>query len=191
MSAITFDAATHSYWLDGHRLPSVTQILAPLNNFAGIPPEVLAAKAELGTAVHVATELDDANDLIEESVHDRVRPYLEAWRAFKRDSGAQVLASEQQVYHPLHRYCGTLDRVLLIDGAKHLADIKTSAALPASVGPQTAAYQLALEDASVIRRSAIQLRDDGTYRVHSLNDPNDKAVFLACLSIHRFKEKNA
>ena len=168
----------------------MTQVLEPLNNFAGIDPAVLSAKAALGTAVHVACELDDANDLVEESVHDSVRPYLEAWRRFKTDKQPEILSCEQRVFHPLHRYAGTLDRCLQFDGLRWLVDLKSSVTIYPSVGPQTAAYLAAKGDVTITRRAALQLRDDGTYRLHPLNDPNDFGTFLACLAIYRFKEKH-
>lgn len=186
---LAFDTVAHAYTWDGHPVPGVTTILLPLMDFSRIDPEVLAAKAALGTAVHVATELSDADDLVEDSVHDSVRPYLDAWRKFRSDTGAEILSAEQQVFHPLHRYAGTLDRVLKLDGLKYLTDIKSSAEIPASAGPQTAAYLSALGDASVIRRAVVQLKPDGAYRFHKLEDPNDMAVFISCLTIYRHREK--
>lgn len=189
-AAVTFDAATHTYTVSGVRVPSVTQVLAPLSDLAGIPASVLNAKRDLGHAVHMACELDDADNLDEATVHAAVQPYLRAYRAFRQDTRAVVLACEQRVYHPVHRYAGTLDRVFRIDGHKVLTDLKTCFTTPASVGPQTAAYQAAHGNAEVKRRAALQLRPDGTYRFQPLDNPNDMAVFVACLTVHRFKEQS-
>jgi hypothetical protein len=186
-----FDEATHTYRLLGGVVPSVTQVLRPLINFAGIPREVLEAKADLGRRVHLACQFDDEHDLDEASVEHDVAPYLAGWRKFLRESGAAVLANEQQVAEPLLMYAGTLDNVLLINGAKWLVDKKTSFTLPASAGPQTAAYQRALGDNTVTHRGALRLRPDGTYRLDPLAGADDWSVFMACLTLHRFKERTA
>ena len=188
---LTFDPVAHRYTFDGKPVPSVTTVLKPLYDFGAIDQAVLAAKAALGTAVHVATELDDADDLDEGSVHELVRPYLEAWRLFRRETGATVVTSEQRVYHRVHRYAGTLDRVLSINGVMHLTDIKTSVEIHAGVGPQTAGYLAALGDKNITQRAVVQLKPDGTFRFNPLNDPNDMAVFMSLLTVHRFKERHA
>jgi hypothetical protein len=178
----------HRYFWNGAPVPGVTGVLEPLDELWHVPPDVLAAKADLGTRVHLACELDDADDLDEASVEDDVAPYLDAWRRFRVEKRVQVLSTEEYVYHPLHRYAGQLDRVLGFDGAKWLGDIKTSVGVYPSVGPQTAAYLAAKGDPTITRRAAIQLKPDGTYRLVELNDPRDWPVFLSCLTIHHFKE---
>jgi hypothetical protein len=188
--ALTFDESTHTYRLLGSRVPSVTQILQPLCSFAGVPLDVLEAKRDLGSRVHLACQLDDEDDLDETSVQPDVAPYLEGWRKFLRESGAVVIANEQRVAEPMLQYAGTLDNVLQLNGHKWLVDKKTSISLPLAVGPQTAAYQRALGDNSVTHRAALRLRSDGTYRFDQLTGADDWAAFFACLTLLRFKEAN-
>lgn len=187
---IDFDEATHTYRVGGQVRPSVTQILRPIVDFSAVPPGVLQAKSDLGVRVHRATELDDADDLEESSVGDDVRPYLQAWRDYLRDTGAVVLLSEGRVYNPGANYCGTLDRVLDIDGAEWLVDIKTSAQVHRAVGPQTAAYEQALGWRGPLRRGVVQLRPDGSYRFRELHDPRDWVIFQACNLIFRTNQEN-
>lgn len=187
---LTFDEASHTYrWL-GAVIPSVTSILAPLVNFAGIPASVLEAKRELGRQVHYACQLFDEDDLDETSLSQEVQPYLNAWHKFKHDTGCVVVENEKQVAEPQLMYAGTLDRVLLIDGTRYLVDLKTCIATPIAVGPQTAAYLRALGDTSVTHRAALRLRPDGTYRFDPLTGADDWSVFMACLSLLRFKESH-
>lgn len=188
---LTFDQDTHTYRFMGGVVPGVTSILQPLVDFSRVPPAVLDAKRDLGTRVHEACQYDDEDDLDEDSVQDDVRGYLQAWRKFRAETGAEVLACEQRVFDPMRMYAGTLDRVLKYRHTKWVVDIKTAIATPATVGPQTAAYLRALGDTTVIRRAAIRLRPDGTYRFDELTDPNDWAVFVACLTVHNFKEKHS
>lgn len=187
---IDFDEATHTYRVGGQVRPSVTQILRPIVDFSAVPLDVLEAKSDLGSRVHRATELDDADDLEESSVGDDVRPYLRAWRDYLRDTGAVVLLSEGRVYNPGANYCGTLDRVLDIDGVEWLVDIKTSAQVHRAVGPQTAAYEQALGWRSPLRRGVVQLRPDGSYRFRELNNPRDWVIFQACNLIFRTNQEN-
>jgi hypothetical protein len=185
---LTFDEASHTYRFMGDVVPGVTSILRPLASFDGIPPEVLAAKAELGRQVHYACQLDDEDDLDQDSVEPEIEPYLDAWRKFKRDTGCQVLENEKRVFDPINQFAGTLDRVLAFNGAKWLVDLKTCFTTPLTAGPQTAAYHRALGDNSVTRRAALRLRPDGTYRLDQLTGADDWSAFVACLTLHRYKE---
>jgi len=187
---ITFDEASHTYRDAGGVVPGVTSILRPLSNFDGINPAVLAAKADLGRRVHTACEFDDDGDLDEETVQDDVAPYLRAYRAFRRQTGAAVVLNEVRVFDRSMRYAGTLDRVMDLNGARWLVDLKTCISTPIAVGPQTAAYLRALADPAVTHRAALRLRPDGTYRFEPLTGADDWSTFLACLTLLRFKESH-
>lgn len=189
---LTFDEARHEYRVRGAIVPSVTQVLSPLSSFDGVPSAVLEAKRDLGQRVHLACQLDDEDDLDEASIEPDVRLYLEGYRLFRAESGARVVLNEARVYHPTYRYAGTLDRVLRIGDEHWLVDLKTSFVTPRAAGPQTAAYLTALTTMLGIvrptRRAALRLRADGTYRLDPLDRPDDWSVFLACLTLNRFKE---
>lgn len=191
MSDLTFDPVLHEYRIGGARVPGVTQILAPLSDFSGVPRDMLEAKRDLGQRVHLACQLHDEDDLDEETVEPDVQPYLAAWRRFLLESGARVIHNERQVRHMGMLYAGTLDNVLELDGRIWLVDKKTSLHTPAAAGPQTAAYMRALDDPSVTHRAAIRLRPDGTYRFDPLSGADDWSVFVACLTLMRFRERHA
>ncbi|MGD9599954.1 MAG: PD-(D/E)XK nuclease family protein [Steroidobacteraceae bacterium] len=191
---LTFDEASHVYRLDGVVVPSVTQLLQPIRpDFDRIPPAVLEAKRALGIEVHFACELDDDDDLDEDSVPAAVEPYLQAWRKFKADAGVEVLANERKLVHVGLRFAGTLDRLVRVRaGDVYLIDLKTSISMAPSFGVQLAGYQLLLEAADdlagvKLARKGLQLRDDGTYRLIPYENPNDVAAFRACLSLHHWK----
>lgn len=191
---LQFDEPSHTYSFGGQIVPSVTQVLAPIKpDFSRVPPAILERKREIGNAVHLATELDDEDDLDDDSVPEEIRPYVEAWRSFKRGTGCVVIANERRVFHPVLRFAGTLDRVLKMpDGDHWLVDLKTSSELYPSYGPQLAGYELALihNDERVDVRAAIQLMPDGKFRIERYTNPNDESVFRACLAIHHWKESN-
>lgn len=193
----TFDEAAHEYRLDGRKLPSVTSIIRPIApDFSAIPPHVLERKRAIGTAAHLACELDDLGELDEESLDPILVGYLQAWRGFKDATGAIVIANERRLYHPRLNYAGTLDRLLSIGGNLWLVDLKTSADPVPSYGVQLAAYAelLKASDAQLVpqepRRASLHLRDDGTHKLHEFKNPNDWPAFVACLSLYQWKESN-
>lgn len=135
MSALHFDEATHTYTASGVVVPSVTQILAPLNDLSFIKPEVLQYKRDLGTAVHKATELYDMGELDESTVSPLVQPYLDGWIRLRAELPFEILGMEERVFHPAHRYAGTYDRLVQLDGKRCIFDLKTGGMFP-SYGPQ-------------------------------------------------------
>lgn len=189
---LQLDQATHTYRLDGEVLPGVTRVLKVLDSMEHIPRATLDAKAALGRAVHAAVQYDNEGTLDDESVSDAVRPYLQSWRLLRAVKKVEILAAELMVAHPMHRYAGTLDLKVQMDGARWIVDLKSCVSLWPSVGPQTAAYMAAHGDTQVSRRAAVLLQADGSIgRFVELNNPNDWPVFLAALSIWRFREAHA
>lgn len=202
MSRFEFDASGHVYLLDGVRLPSVTQLLAPIKpDFSMVPHDVLEAKRALGVAVHLACELDDLGELDDDGTDPVVMPYVGAWRRFRVETAAVILANERRLYHPTLRFAGTVDRVADISTGPGAArdlwtiDLKTGDEAYPSFGVQLAGYEVLLRanDERIspdlrMRRGTVHLRDDGTYRLHEFKNPNDQAAFMACLSLHAWKE---
>jgi hypothetical protein len=193
MSAqLLFDEPTHTYTIGGAPVPSVTQILEPLSNFAGIPRDVLDAKRALGQRVHLACQLDDEDDLDEDSIDQDIAGYLVAWRRFLREQRAVVIENERRVWSDVagFKYAGTLDNVVSMHGRRWLIDKKTSISTPHSAGPQTAAYFDALRDPSVTGRAAVLLRPEGTYKFDLLDGADDWSVFVACITLHRYRKEH-
>lgn len=182
MSGLTFDEATHTYRYNGNVVPGVTSILAPLTDFSRVPEHVLQAAADFGTAVHKACELDDLGELDEDSLDPALVPYLAAWRQFSAEHAVSWELIEQPVYHKALGYAGTLDRLGLVDGLLSVLDIKSSAQLYPSVGPQLAAYQQAA-DRPTVQRLAVQLKDNGAYELKAYTDPTDWPAFASLLTL--------
>lgn len=184
IAGLSFDAESHTYRFEGQPVPGVTTILKPITDFSAVPPQVLAAAAAFGTAVHSACELDDLGELDEGQLDPALVPYLEAWRKFSADHAVQWSHIEASVYHPVFRYAGTLDRFGLVKGLNTVVDIKSSAQLYPSVGPQLAAYANALPaGATAVKRMAVQLKADGTYTAKEYADPTDWPLFCSLLTV--------
>ncbi len=138
-----------------------------------------------GSAVHAAAHYLDEGDLDESTVDPRVRPYLEQYERWAREQvGLEVLACEEEVVHPTYGYAGRLDRRVRLNGREGVLDLKTSASLAPSVGPQVAAYAATFQ--RPMERWALLLQPD-RYRLIALTNREDFEVFKAALVVARFR----
>ena len=186
-----FDEATHTYTLDGQKLPSVTEILAPITAGKYPPSGVVQQAAARGTRIHELCALYDMDALPEEFEGELV-PYVQAWADFCRDYTPEWLYIEQPFYFdpgiPKQRYAGTVDRVGIVDGRLVVVDIKTAQNLdrPAKVALacQLHAYRSLAEPCfpDVLLDGedfGVQLMKDGNYRIHMACDISEKYGFAA------------
>lgn len=194
-----FDAATHTYTLGEQVLPSVTQILQPLQDFSMIAPAVLEHARSRGVAVHKCVQLDINNDLDEASVAPEIAGYLKAWRAFRADcriTAADFGEPERPLFHPTLRFAGTPDIPLCMDKRWAILDIKTADALSPVWALQTAGYRElinvnTMKSAHLIEdRYSLRLRENRTYKLDQFKDRNDWTTFLAMLTAWRWRAAN-
>ena len=177
---IDFDEEKHEYSVGGIRVPSVSEILAPLSaeRYGELNPWMLKAAAAKGTAVHEATELVDYGIPLEPDPD--VYDYMFAYETFLLEHEVDWEAIEGIVYYKrtedeLPLYAGTIDRFGLVDGIPAVVDIKTYASMSTdsqlSASCQTVLYADALESMGrmVFGRYILHLRKDGTYRLIDLN----------------------
>ncbi len=198
-SAIHFDEATHTYTDEhGQVVPSVTQALAVLDSYRGIPAPVLEKAAQRGTAVHRAVELHLQDDLDELSLAPEIADYFYAYWKFEREFRYRAEHAELRVFSNKFRYAGTLDLAgpdPISKRGEAIIDIKTSRELMPSVGPQLAAYERAYREVmdvspkKKLRRYGLLLKRDGTYELKPYDGSADFSVFLACLTVHNYKEQ--
>lgn len=201
LGPLLFRPEDHTYWLGERQLPAVTAVLKDLDAdaYRFVSDEDMKAAADLGTAVHIACDLDDKNDLDEESLDPQIVPYLAAYRRFKAEMGFVVTETEQKVHHPALLYAGTLDKIGYFAEAPkitELIDLKTTSKIMRAVGPQLWAYSEALKamfpGMVIHNRRALQLRDDGTYRLTKpYRDVADFKCFVSLLNVHYWKIANA
>lgn len=186
----TFDPNGHRYLTkDGRSLISVTQAMGIFTEkvYRFIPREILKAAADRGTAVHLATEYEDQDNLDLDSCLPEWIPYIEAYKKFRAEIKAEILFTEQRLVHPKLFYAGAVDRVLEIDGDYWIVDLKTTGELYEHVGIQLAAYaellNQNLEKPVKLRRAALQLKNDGSYVFREHTKADDWSAFLACLTL--------
>lgn len=194
---LEFDAATHTYRWKGAKVPHVTGVLAPFTDYSHIPADTLKKAQDEGIAIHRMVELDCQDELDVDGLPEWLRGYHKAWKLFVEETGFSIESSEERVYHPTLGYAGTLDLCgMLTHTGPEIAiiDVKRSFYAGAAIGLQTWAYLEARntdkERLPASKRFALQLRPNGTYRLQEFKDRADKSVWLAALTIYRWRERN-
>ena len=184
-----FDPDNHLHTVDGKRITSVTTAIrsAGLIDAAKYAP----GSAAHGNHVHVVTELWDLYS--EETADLRALQYLDGWRKFREDKQFTPTEVEHACCNMELGYAGVIDRIgRTPEYPRILLDIKSGAKEPWHA-LQTAAYAAMLPHPFQIERWCVYLRPDSTYQIEIHSRANlhaDLAVFLSCLSIHNFKERN-
>jgi hypothetical protein len=186
---IGFDAVKHAYTINLRPVPSVTQVLAGLDDFSDIPADVLEFARTRGQHVHEAMALLARDALDWSSLDPQLLPYVEGGRRFFDESGLTVVASELVVGSALYRVAGTLDLIGYWRGSECLIDFKVMTRYPHTVGPQTAGYRLLYSETyktrAPTRRLGVLLMPNN-YRVKPLDDKRDETIFLSALNIHHW-----
>ena len=201
MPDLLFNESEHRYFLGKLELLSVTKVLddAGLTNLDGPQVDIERAR-ERGRSVHLACHLYDLNRLREEGTHPDVMAYVRAYAAMRKDTGFVPIHSEYMVHNPDLLVAGTLDKWGQIDGRKVLLDLKATAAIPRTVGIQTAAYKFLAGGKQygldTDRRAVVQLVPGSTppYKYRDLDSVapynQDLQLFLSALAIARWKHKH-
>lgn len=187
---IDFDEEKHEYSVGGVKVPSVSEILAPLSaeRYGELNPWMLKAAAAKGTAVHEACELIDYG--VDPDEDAEIDGYLVAYQGFLLDHEVSWQEIEKVVSYirasgELPLFCGTIDRFGDVDGKRAVVDIKTYASLSTdaqlAASCQTALYADAIESrgGEVEKRYILHLKKDGTYRLVDLSEWDNSHGFLS------------
>lgn len=180
-----FDPSSHTYYLNGEKLISVTTILrhAGFFNYYGYDGGMAADR---GSAVHAVTELEDKGVLKMEELPNPLSGYIEGWRKFKEDMKIQVLSSEEPVFNPIYKYAGTLDRRILWKGKEAIIDIKSGVSAPWHA-LQTSAYARCFD--RPLLRFCLYLSNDGNYSLEEHRDTTDWDVFRSAVTVVHWKRR--
>lgn len=191
--AISFDEAAHVYRIDGAAVPSVTGIIAPLRTDGGSESQ-REYKRQIGKALDAAIQITESGlEIDPDTLSPAVAPFLEAWFAFKKQTGFRVLLNQPIVYSRKLRFAGTPDLIGTRDASLNpdeLLDTKCVWTMDDVTAIQTAGYTIAARESlglRIKRRGGVQLLRDGTFKFYPYTHPNDEHVFLACLSLHAWK----
>ena len=169
----TYDDSTHSYYIDGVKVPSVTELTSPITATKyAIGSELIENARHRGSRVHELCEAYDY-DILEE-VEPELIGYLQAYVAFVRDYRPTWLYIEHRMYSRNDMFAGTADRIGKIDGRLWIVDLKTTSSMDRqskiALAAQMEGYAtLAAENGigSDFCRMGVQLKNDGKYTVHT------------------------
>lgn len=194
---LDFNPQTHAYRINGKLVPSVTQVLKVLEDYSHIPQGVLELKREFGTHVHTACSLYVRRMLDESSVHESIRPYLEGFKRFMKDTGVIILANELMVAHPEFGYAGTMDYDVLMQSQRGQIDLKTGEP-PWTVPQQTAAYEIAYARTFGVKRAINRKRwalwlDPKFplgYKLQVITGRTDFNLFLSALNVFQARAEH-
>lgn len=143
----TFEKEDHRYFLDGKRLPSVTEIISSdkevATDYSSIPEEILKRAAEIGRGVHSVVEKWIDTDSIPTHPDRSVEAYLVGFRKWARLGAFRPCFSEMKLYHPELWYAGTIDAGGIVKNKGAILEVKTTNNLNMpQVELQTAAYEM-------------------------------------------------
>ena len=162
---LDFEEDTHTYYVDGQKVESVTQILKKLfpNKYSDINPEVLKRAADRGTQIHRAIEaycngFDDGSSEVKD------------FNFLRKHYGFVPLENELPIILDFggKTYGGRIDLIMQMNGIA-LADIKTTSTLDKNyLGYQLNLYKIGIEQ-------CYDYRIDSLYGIH-IRDGKRKLV---------------
>ena len=184
--------------IGGIRYPSVTEVLAATGlgpAFDGAPTATLEYARMRGKAVHQAIQWSAEGVLDESSLHPEIEPGFRAYQRFRKEADYEPLLSEVEVVDPTWKYVGHIDQIGWWNPGsgpprRALIDWKYTdalALLPASyqIAGYARAWAAAHPEAPVAQTLVVQLKRDGTYRIHQVDAKQHDQVFLAALIVFR------
>lgn len=189
---LEFDEASHTYTLDGRRLPSVTQVLEPLQILEGIPAETLELARDRGHKVHHAIALMLQKHLEWSSVGTDIMGYVLAAKRFIQECSVRVLVVEHRLCDPGLKVAGTVDLIGIMGAKTGLFDWKAVAQVSRTAALQTAGYDYLYRKKMGGRpmgRYAVQLFEDETYKLYPFEDPRDQQWFMSALNLWHWKNQ--
>jgi hypothetical protein len=198
---VTFEPEEHVYTLHegpgkSRVLRSVTEIIQDNNlgfDFSLMPKLDLAWYGDRGTKVHLACEFYDKGILDWKTVDPRILGYVKSYQLGQHEYKFRVLETEMLVFDPLHRYAGTLDRIVEGDSLGGVAQLDLKSGAPhISHGYQTAGYNgcLAAPYSKHIPRFGLYLKEDGSLPgLKAYPDLDDFTIFESAVNLTYARER--
>lgn len=183
--SLTLDE-NHHYYLGDRRLIGVTETLSILDDRWKVDPFYL----ERGRLIHLATAYLDHDELDWSTVDERIEPYVHAYMSFKIDTGFLPGFVECPLHHYQFFYAGKIDRTGDLNDDHVLIDLKSGVKVKVDKLQGAAYWELCRANNIPIKKVFdLYLKDDGNYSLVEIEKPKLLLpVFLACLTVARFKE---
>ena len=185
---LTFNEKDHKYFWNGQPVPGVNEILTELNMQEGRGSE---ADLLRGTWVHQACQYYDDGTLDQWEFDPVILEYLEGWKKFIAEQKFVGVMNEKALRSE-YGYAGRLDRCGLRSTDHIVVDIKTGDPGWAT-GLKLAGYEQLVKEETrqpnrIYKRLAVQLYDDGSYKLHWYYNRKEKELFLNCVSLYHYKK---
>lgn len=171
---LVFEEGPHRYRLDGEVIPGITSVLKRVGLVDDGYYNIEAR--DRGSAVHAAIEFLQEGDLKRESIAPLLIPYVEAWERFRDEMGWEPIERpELLVGSEVLRVATRIDGIGRVKGDPRIvvANWKTGSGSPEPWHPlQSSGEALLFAETTgrtttlALRRAAVYLRPDGTYRWH-------------------------
>jgi hypothetical protein len=176
-------------------LPSVTEVLGPLNDFSMILPATLAHAARRGTRVHAACAAL-ALGLFALPLDSECQPYVDSFEQWFNSAVAEVIEVENRFYDWEFGYCGKVDLIARLKGDDSLSviDLKTPTQPQKTWGVQLAAYaHLARYSGFQVKRTfCLRLSREGKRPKkpdeYTSQESQLFSIFLSQLNVWKFME---
>lgn len=186
-----FDVDAHAYYLNGRRIPGVTDILKDVG-FIDTTYYTEDGRQH-GTDVHEACEAVDRGDAPLEDVPADIFYEVRSWVRFRDEHGFEADAIEEPRASAVYGYAGTPDRVGTFargpwQGRRFVIDFKTGA--PEKWWRyQLAAYRgtFDAQEATTLGRMSLRLDPAGAKPEPYANHLGDWRVFAAALTVYAAK----
>jgi hypothetical protein len=171
----TFDEGSHTYYLDGVKIPSVSEIISPLVDYSEVNPITLANACNYGKAVHRTIELWLKGTLDEDNLPEGLKQPLEEFKRIQGTFSLELFAGEIKLFDKKLMFAGTLD----LSGVNQIVDIKTRKYNPITDDLQLAGYEI-LTDAKC-DKYILELLPGKPYNLIKINNKQAKSMFLYML----------
>ena len=183
-----FDKTTHTYYLDGVKIPSVSEIISPLVDYSEVNPITLANACNYGIAVHRTIELWLNGNLDENcGFSEGLKQPLDEFKKIQGIFSLELFACEIKLFDEKLRFAGTLD----VSGVNQIIDIKTRKYNPITDDLQLAGYEILTS--AKCEKFVLELLPNKPYNLIKIDNKQAKSMFLYMLEYwhktNKFNEK--
>lgn len=162
-------------------------------NYSAVPPAILERARLRGAGLHAAIQYDIEGTLDPESLHPEIAPGFAAYRRFRDEAHVEPLLVEVELRHRSWQYVGHADLVAWVGDKRTLLDWKYQESVDLDAGTlQLAGYRLAysaLYPLDALQTALVQVKRDGTYRLHVVDAEAATHEFIACLIVYRARQR--
>lgn len=189
MSKFRFDPETHTYYMDGVAVPSVTQVLP--YNFYGNAKEETRLKGEY---VHKAVEYYNLGELDEETLDPVLIPYLEAFKTAQASIVPGIWDIKSGSPQPVNALQLSAYKMLVTEGVTETEERVKAPAFEVRLYHPVYRFAGTVDIVTGLKNiGVIYLQDNGKFKTtdYTKEHRNNLQIFLSFLTVHKWKaERN-